>query len=307
MRNGTIGIVAAFIVGVGLAFGGQFTDTDKAANHGKTGLDNLTAEIDANFAIIEGVLPSATVISNKYLKVWNANGGTTTSNLTAAGSVTITEGALANSTVVGADIKDGEVASADIANGTILGADIRTNTVGKANLAAADFGDFTVGADGTCELDSGAVGTAEIATDGVGADEIAAGAVGTSEIANGSILGADIRTNTVGKANLAAADFGDFTVGADGTCTLDAGAVALTALAGGLVKNGTASTTDLRIRYGTATNGQAVTWGETFTAVVFADIVDTNGTNAYFSAITTSGGTASVAKPHTNRWFVIGL
>ena len=32
---------------------GAFTDTDKAKNHGKTGLKNLTEEIDANFASIE--------------------------------------------------------------------------------------------------------------------------------------------------------------------------------------------------------------------------------------------------------------
>jgi hypothetical protein len=91
-----------------------------------------------------------------------------------------------------------------------------------------------------------------------------------------------------------------------GAVTVPAASIALAALAGGAVKNGTAATTDLRIRYGTATNGQAVTWGETFTAVVFADIMDTNGTNAYFSAVSTSGGTAVVAVPHTNRWFVIG-
>jgi hypothetical protein len=176
MRNGTIGIAAAFIVGVGLAFGGQFTDTDKAANHGKTGLDNLTAEIDANFAIIEGVFPSATVISNKYLKVWHPNGSTTTTNLTVAGTVTV-----------------------------------------------------------------------------------------------------------------------------------PAGSIAVAALAAGLTKNATASTTDLKIRYGTATNNQAVTWGETFTALVWATIMDDiTGTNGYFSATSTSGGTAKVAASHTNRWIAIG-
>jgi hypothetical protein len=156
-------------------------------------------------------------------------------------------------------------------------------------------------------LPDGSIGAAELAADSVDAAEIAAGAVGTSEIANGSILGADIRTNTVGKANLAAADFGDFTVGADGTCALDADSVGASELAVGVVLNATASTTDLKIRYGTCTNDQAVTWGETFTALVFADIMDDiTGTNGYFSAVSTSGGTAKVAASHTNRWIAIG-
>ena len=51
MNKVMAGVLALVFVAV-VAFG-AFTDTDKAKNHGKTGLKNLTEEIDANFAAIE--------------------------------------------------------------------------------------------------------------------------------------------------------------------------------------------------------------------------------------------------------------
>ena len=54
-------VVLVGMVAAGLAYAGSFTDTDKAKNHGKTGLKNLTGEIDANFALVEaGSVKSAT-------------------------------------------------------------------------------------------------------------------------------------------------------------------------------------------------------------------------------------------------------
>lgn len=52
MRKVMLSVLVAMVAGVVLA--GSFTDTDKAKNHGKTGLKNLTEEIDANFALVEG-------------------------------------------------------------------------------------------------------------------------------------------------------------------------------------------------------------------------------------------------------------
>jgi hypothetical protein len=51
--NKVIGILVLACVVSGVAFA-AFTDTDIAKNHGKTGLKNLTSQIDANFASIEG-------------------------------------------------------------------------------------------------------------------------------------------------------------------------------------------------------------------------------------------------------------
>jgi hypothetical protein len=65
------------------------------------------------------------------------------------GALTITEGALTDSTIVTADIKDGEVSSADIANATIVGGDL------AANIAISTTGEVT--ADG--ELSLGTVAT----------------------------------------------------------------------------------------------------------------------------------------------------
>ena len=70
--------------------------------------------------------------------------------------------------------------------------------------------------------------------------------IGSASIADGSLLGADIRTNTIGKANLAAADFGNFTVGADGTCTIDNSVVTTNMIQAGLYS-------------GTVTNNPATT------------------------------------------------
>lgn len=100
---------------------------------------------------------------------------------------------------------------------------------------------------------TGAVGIAEgMLTDStvVGAD-IKDGEVASADVLNGSLLGADIRTNTVGKANLAAADFGDFTVGADGTCEIDADAVGAAELADDAVVKASLSAVD----YGDFTAG----------------------------------------------------
>ena len=86
---------------------------------------------------------------------------------------------------------------------------------------------LVVKAGGAATLPSGSVSVSSLGTGGTYPANSGASItnIGSASIADGSLLGADIRTNTIGKANLAAADFGDFTVGADGTCTIDNDAV----------------------------------------------------------------------------------
>jgi hypothetical protein len=215
-------ILAALLVCGAACWAAQDTDiTNREVRDPKQlepWLEANAADAQSRLATIETTMPSATLVSNKYLKVWHPNGSTTTTNLTVYGTVTLP--------------------SASIAAAALPGAITASTAFSNANAKAYIL---------TLEVKSG------------------------------------------------------------GTVTVPAGAVALAALAGGAVKNGTASTTDLRIRYGTATNAQSVTWGETFTALVFADIMDDiTGTNCYFSATSTSGGTAVVAASHTNRWIAIG-
>ncbi|MBU0457954.1 helix-turn-helix domain-containing protein, partial [Patescibacteria group bacterium] len=96
-------------------------------------------------------------------------------------TVTITEGALTDSTIVSADIKDGEVGAGDIganavqlseldvsdvsddiagdiaegelADSIVVSADIKDGTIAVGDLASADFGDWTCNGT-TCVLDS---------------------------------------------------------------------------------------------------------------------------------------------------------
>lgn len=132
-----------------------------------------------------------------------------------------TEGSYADSTIVSADIKDGEVAAADIAADAVGASEIADDAVDKAALLASDFGDFTVGADGTCTIDDNAVGAAEVGSGTLAGDvvvnstNIEANAVGSSELADDAVT----------KGSMNAEDFGDFTAGSDGTCTVDSGAI----------------------------------------------------------------------------------
>lgn len=52
MRNTLISLMS--IMAAGAVFADAYTDTDAADNHGKIGLKKLTADIDANFALVEG-------------------------------------------------------------------------------------------------------------------------------------------------------------------------------------------------------------------------------------------------------------
>jgi hypothetical protein len=98
------------------------------ATAGETEIANGAGTITVGLpAAVTGV----TTISNKYMKVWAANGTLTFTNLTTTttsvagnwtvggtlittGAVTIAEGKLTDSTVVSADIKDGDIAEADL-------------------------------------------------------------------------------------------------------------------------------------------------------------------------------------------------
>jgi len=272
----------------GVAYAAQDTTLTQQEVRDPRRLEAWLETTAANIAVLEStvgtnsptaaiVVGSLTTTGTATLVTVNASKLVSVGSLSTTGAVEIAEGMLTDSTVVSADIK----------NGAILGADVRTNTIGKANLAAADFGDFTVGSDGTCTLDASTITSAKIS--------------------NGVILGEDIRTNTVGKANLAAADFGDFTVGADGTCTVDSGAITQAKM-NGVVKNSTATTTDLKVYYGTCTNGQVVTWGSVLTAVVMTQIEGyASATNNHFTSINTTNGTAVVHPIGTAiRYMVIG-
>jgi hypothetical protein len=422
MKRNLIGLLALLVCGA--AWATQDTDiTPREVRDPKqleTWLEANAADAQSRLATIETAVPSATLISNKYLKVWHPNGSTTTTNLTVSGTVTVPSGSIAAAAVAAGltvaqggsgaatftaggilcgngtsaftalgvaangqiPIGDGTTAptlatisgtanEVDIANGagtitvglpnnvtvagnltvsgSLIGSVVSSNVTGKlwtSNLtaygtitlpsasvaAAAVAAGLTVAQGGTgaatlteggmlCGGGTGAITALGVAAngqipigDGTTAPTLATitATAGETEVSNGAgtitiglpstVTGVTVLSNATAKAYIQTLE-----VVSGGAVTVPSASIALAALAGGAVKNGTASTTDLRIRYGTATNGQAVTWGETFTAVVFADIMDDiTGTNCYFSAVTTSGGTAVVAASHTNRWMVIG-
>ena len=116
--------------------------------------------------------------------------------------------------------------------------------------------------------------------------------IGSANIADGSLLGADIRTNTIGKANLAAADFGDFTVGADGTCTLDSGSVSSNKLAAGDLGHVSVSAN------GTVTIDASVVTTNMIQAGLYSGVV-TNGPSGYTNILTFVNGlcTSAVLNP----------
>jgi hypothetical protein len=157
---------------------------------------------------------------------------------------------------------------------------------------------LVVKAGGTATLPSGSVSVSSLGTGGTYPANSGASItnIGSASIADGSLLGADLRTNTVGKANLAAADFGDFTVGADGTCTLD-GNVVLSAT----VSDGTLLGSDIR----TNTVGKAnlaaadfgsFTVGADGTCTIDASAITTNMIQAglYSGTVTNNPTTTNV-------------
>jgi len=112
----------------------------------------------------------------------------------------IAEGELANSTVVSADIKDGTIASNDMANG--------------------DFGDFSISS-GHATLDADVVAAAEMADADHGDVAWSSGVASVQDVDDNSLVMSDI----------AADDYGDISVGADGTTTLDDDTVAAAEMA----------------------------------------------------------------------------
>ena len=61
MKKAMLVVLLAAVAGFAIA--ADYTNTDKAKNHGKTGLKNLTSEIDANFALAEGGIVKNTASS----------------------------------------------------------------------------------------------------------------------------------------------------------------------------------------------------------------------------------------------------
>jgi hypothetical protein len=354
MKLNLIGLLALLVCGAAMA--AQDTDIDPRQVRDpkmlETWLDANAADAQSRLATIETTMPSATLVSNKYLKVWAANGSLTTSNLTSAVAIPVTSGGSGAATFTDGGILLGSGTGAFTAlgaasNGQIPIGDGTTDPVLATISGTADEVDVSNGAGtitigivnplsaakgGTgaatlteggmlCGGGSGAITALGVAAngqipigDGTTAPTLATitATAGETEISNGAgtitvglpaaVTGVTTFSNATAKAYIQTLE-----VVSGGAVTVPAGSIAVAALAAGLAKNATSSTTDLRIRYGTATNAQSVSWGETFTALVWAGIMsDITGTNNYFSAVSTSGGTAVVAASHTNRWIAIG-
>ena len=53
MRNTLVGVLAVVVIASAMSFADSYTDTAATDNYGKIGLKKLTADIDANFALVE--------------------------------------------------------------------------------------------------------------------------------------------------------------------------------------------------------------------------------------------------------------
>lgn len=133
-------VISLLVLGfVGSVLATSFTDTDKAKNHGKTGLKNLTSEIDANFALIEAGTESVTLDAG-YVYV-----GSATSQKVAvavSGDVTMaTNGvvAIASGVIVNADIKsDAAIASTKLASDVVYAGDATPSQLLQSGTIAGD-------------------------------------------------------------------------------------------------------------------------------------------------------------------------
>jgi hypothetical protein len=125
------------------------------------------------------------------------------------------------------------------------GADARVRGPQRLMIFAGSDGILPTGSIGETEIASGAVTVTKIGTGAVTGPKISASAISNSVIAanavtgdkinNGSISNADLAADCIQKSNLNAEDFGDFTAGSDGTCTLDDGVVTGTKIDSGAV------------------------------------------------------------------------
>ena len=144
MTKTMLGILASALV-AGVIFAGSYTDTDKAKNHGKTGLKNLTSEIDANFSLAEGGLVGSTSANvtngqevtlsagvHKLTGIGNANGETNT--ITFATPYTIDR--LYIVTVTSGSTNDVKIA--DDGATVSLGADLVLQPTDSVTLLAVD-------------------------------------------------------------------------------------------------------------------------------------------------------------------------
>jgi hypothetical protein len=120
-----------------------------------------------------------------------------------------------------------EIADADFGDITCSGGvcTFDADTVAPAEIADADFGDFTCSG-GVCTLDGGASVGDDVSVDGgatTDPDFVSSGDVDFVNTAN--TITANLNDDVVGTAEMADADFGDWTC-SSGSCTLDADTVA---------------------------------------------------------------------------------
>jgi len=114
------------------------------------------------------------------------------------------------------ELTAGQLVLTDASLALTSSATVPADSVNKAAMSAVDYGDFTAGSDGTCTLDADVVAAAEMAD----ADH------GDVAWSSGVAAVQAVQADAIVKASLNAEDFGDFTAGTDGTCTLDADVVA---------------------------------------------------------------------------------
>ena len=284
MRRTIVFLVAALLACVTVA--ATFTDVNSSTYWGKTGIPALTSALDGNFAAIEAGTETATLVTDK---VYVGNDASNRTAMGVQGDVTISQ--------------DGTNVTTAIAAGAIVNADIATNAaIAASKLADADLGDVSIAA-GVVSLDADVVAAAEMADadhgdvswsigvasvddNAVLASEIGAGAlaadvtVSETNLTADSVGASELADDAVVKANLAAGDFGDFTAGADGTCTIDAGAITAAKIDPSVVTNVLASGMTLP-----AVDGNAVTnltaaniaAGGTFGAIDGGSLTNLNG------------------------------
>jgi hypothetical protein len=149
-------------------------------------------DIAAN-AIVEAALKAVDTASDEDILTYESTTGDFEWHSVAEIQAKFTEGSYADSTILSADIKDGELVNADIAAAA---------AIAHTKLAAVGPGYVIVG-----NAASQAVAVA-VSGDATMSDA-------------GAVAVVAVQADSVTKAALAAGDFGDFTAGVDGTCTLD--------------------------------------------------------------------------------------
>jgi len=139
MKKYALAIIPALFV-AGIVVAQSFTDVDKAANHGKTGLKNLTEEIDANFTRLQSTAGAANGAAVSASENYNTPTKTvlTINDL----SVPIAFSGPGTNHTGGVKVYDFPAGRILVLGVTVDSFTVATNAVG---IEAADGGDYALG------------------------------------------------------------------------------------------------------------------------------------------------------------------